>query len=267
MSLSNDNSLLAADRTPFAGAWRPRQCIAGLAAAAVLFVSWIAPASRAWWSALDNAVFNALNPPLADPGLWQSLWAIANWRPFDLIAAAIIFGFVLSWLRADAGQGVRFRLAHFLAFCLLLLLGKACEHLLLDFTGYRRASPTLVFADAIRLSEIITWIAVKDRSSTTFPGDHAFVIFAAAGFFWICVGRNMGIIAALVLTPFTLPRVVTGAHWMTDILVGGMTMALLLLSLGYATPFAARLAYAIDRYAALPLQSAIRLGRRLRILR
>jgi membrane-associated phospholipid phosphatase len=265
MSPFNDSSF-AADRSLLSGAWQPRQCIAGLAAATVLFASWIAPVSRAWWDALDHAVFSALNPSLANPGLWQSFWAVANWRPFDLVAAAIIFSFVLSWLRAEHADRVRSGLASFLAFCLLLLLGKACEHLLLDFTGYRRASPTLVFPDAVRLSEIVAWISVKDRGSTTFPGDHAFVIFATAGFLWICAGRNKGILALLALVPFTLPRVVAGAHWMTDILVGGGTMALLLLSLGYATPFAGRLACCIDRYAAPLLDSAIRIGRKLRML-
>lgn len=69
------------------------------------------------------------------------------------------------------------------------------------------------------------------------------------------------------MTPFTPPLVVAGAHWMTDIPVGGMTMALLLLCLGHAIPFAASLAFAIDEYAAPSLQSAIRLGSKLRILR
>jgi membrane-associated phospholipid phosphatase len=265
MSTFNDSSF-AVDRSLFVDTWRPRQCIAGLAATVVLFASWLTPVSRTWWDALDRAVFSALNPSLANPGLWQSFWAVANWRPFDLVAAAIIFGFVLLWLRADRGDRVRFKLAHFLAFCLLLLLGKACEHLLLDFTGYRRASPTLVFPDAVRLSELVTWLAVKDRGSTTFPGDHAFVIFATAGFLWICAGRRIGIIALLVLLPFTLPRVVAGAHWMTDILVGGGMMALLLLSLGYATPLAGRLARCIERYATPLLDWAIRSGRILRML-
>jgi membrane-associated phospholipid phosphatase len=261
-----NSSSLVTDRSLFAGTWRPRQCIAGLTAAAALFASWIAPASRGWWDALDHAVFSALNPSLANPGLWQSFWAVANWRPFDLVAAAIIFSFVLLWLRADRGDRVRFKLAHFLAFCLLLLLGKACEHLLLDFTGYRRASPTLAFPDAVRLSELVTWLAVKDRGSTTFPGDHAFVIFATVGFLWICAGRRHGIIALLVLLPFTLPRVVAGAHWMTDILVGGGVMALLLLSLGYATPLAGTLAGRIERYATPLLDWAVRSGRTLRML-
>jgi membrane-associated phospholipid phosphatase len=267
MSSFNDTPSSAMRCGAYSGTWHAPMCITGLAAAAVLLASWLIPMTRGWWNAMDHAVFHALNPTLAAPGLWQSFWALTNWRPFDLVAAAIIFGFTLAWLRGDGGQQARLRLAHFLAFCVLLLLGKACEHLLLDLTGYRRASPTLAFPEAIRLSEIISWVAVKDRSSMSFPGDHAFVIFATIGFFWICAGRRTGMVALLALAPFTLPRVVGGAHWATDIVVGGMTMALLLLSLGYATPAAATLARAIDRFASPLLQFAISVARKLHILR
>jgi membrane-associated phospholipid phosphatase len=154
-----------------------------------------------------------------------------------------------------------------MGFCMLLILAKACEHLLLGITGYHRSSPTLVTPDAVRLSELVTWIKVKDRGSTTFPGDHALVIFSTVGFFWICAGRYLGVIATTLLIPFTLPRLIGGAHWISDILVGALSMALLLLSLSYATPFAARLANAIDRHAGKLLQMAIQLARRLRILR
>ncbi|MCW5605265.1 MAG: phosphatase PAP2 family protein [Burkholderiales bacterium] len=253
--------------SPFDGAWHLPLCIAGLVAAAALFVSWIAPVTRAWWNALDVAVFRAFNFTLAEPGWWQSFWAITNWRPFDLVAAAVIFFFTLAWLRADASVHAHVRLAHFLAFCVLLLLAKACEYLLSTYIGYRRESPTLVYEDAIRLSELVTWIRVKDRGSTVFPGDHAFVLFATIGFFRIRAGRRMGVIAALALMPFALPRVVIGAHWTTDVLIGGLAMALALLALGYATPFAARLAAAIDRYAAPLLRLCVQSGKILRMLR
>lgn len=248
------------------GAWHPAYCAAGLGAAAALFLSWMAPLSRSWWDALDTAVHAFVNPTLAAAGAWQTLWAIANWRPFDLVAAVIIFGFVLAWLREDAGQ-VHSRLAQFLTFCILLLIGKAVEHLLLDFTGYRRQSPTLTFPDAVRLSEFVSWISVKDRGSTVFPGDHAFVIFATVGFIRIRMGRATGMLAALILVPFTLPRLVAGAHWLTDIAVGGLGMALVLLSLAYATPFAARFAAGIERRAPWLLDFSIWIGRKTHLLR
>lgn len=248
------------------GAWHPLYCAAGLGAAAALFVSWMAPFTRQWWDALDFAVYGALNPPLAAAGAWQTFWAVANWRPFDLVSAAVIFGFVLAWLRADAGSHVHARLAQFLAFCVLLLIGKAFDHLLLELTGYRRQSPTLVFPDAVRLSEIVTWLPVKDRGSTVFPGDHAFVIFATVGFIRICIGRGAGLLAALLLVPFTLPRLIVGAHWTTDIAVGGLAMALVLLALSYATPFAERLAAAIGRHASWLLNFSVWIGRKTRVL-
>lgn len=249
------------------GSWYPAYCVAGTGLAAALLASWLAPFSRPWWDALDAAVFGLLNPTLAAEGAWQTIWAIANWRPFDLVAAAIIFGFVLAWLRSEANGCVHGRLAQFLAFCVLLLLGKAAEHLLLDLTGYRRPSPTLFFPDAVRLSELVTWIRVKDRGSTVFPGDHAFVIFATIGFIRICIGRRAGLLAALMLVPFTLPRLVAGAHWLTDIVIGGLGMALVLLSLAYATPFATRVSNAVERHLPWLLVFCVWIGSRTGLLR
>jgi hypothetical protein len=106
MPLSNDGSLPVADDRAFASSWHPRLCIAGLAATVTLFLSWITPPFRAWWDALDIAIFRALNPSLAEPGLWQTFWAITNWRPFDIVTALIVFGLVISdcwkWVMPDA---------------------------------------------------------------------------------------------------------------------------------------------------------------------
>lgn len=234
--------------------------------AVLLLVSWLTPFSRRWWDVLDAAVFGMLNPTLAASGVWQTFWAITNWRPFDLVTAAIIFGFVLAWLREETDDRVQARIAQFLAFCVLLLIGKAVEHLLLDLTGYRRQSPTLVFPDAVRLSQLVTWIPVKDRGSTVFPGDHAFVIFATVGFIRISIGRSTGLLAALLLVPFALPRLVAGAHWLTDIVIGGLGMALVLLSLAYATPFAAHLSRAMERHLPWLLAACAWAGRRTGLL-
>jgi membrane-associated phospholipid phosphatase len=252
---------------PNAGAWHPACCAAGLVFAAALYFSWLAPPTRRCWDALDLAVYHLFNPTLAAAGAWQSFWAVANWRPFDLVTAAIIFTFVLAWLRAGGSRHAHARLAQFLAFCVLLLIGKAVDHLLLDLAGYRRQSPTLVFPDAVRLSELVTWVQVKDRGSTVFPGDHAFVIFATVGFIRICIGRGAGWLAALLLVPFTLPRLVIGAHWLTDIAVGGLGMALVLLALAYGTPFAARLASLISRRARWLIDFSVWTGRKVRLLR
>ena len=62
------------------------------------FASWLTPATRELWDALDAAIFYSFNGPLASGKPWQGFWAIANWRPFDIIAASLILLVGFSWI-------------------------------------------------------------------------------------------------------------------------------------------------------------------------
>jgi len=241
------------------GRWRPLFLAAGVVIIVVLATTWHAD----WWVGTDNVVFRYFNSQLGHAGTLQTLWAITNWRPFDTVAALIILVFVVVWLRAGNTEQ---KLAQFLVFCLLLLAAKACEHVISDLVQYRRQSPTLVYPDAVRLSELIDWVRVKDRGSTVFPGDHAFVIFATIGFFWLHASRKIAVGSTVILLPFTLPRIAVGAHWLTDVAVGGLSMALMLLCVAYATPLAHRLSAALRQHAARPLAGCAQLARKLRLL-
>jgi membrane-associated phospholipid phosphatase len=242
-------------------AWHPVPLIAGVVAVLVLFGSWLGQR----WSAADEAVFRYFNSQLGR-GAATTFWAITNWRPFDIVSAALIGAFVLAWLRqADAAE-LEERVAQFVGFCLLLVAVKGIEHLLLYLLHYQRQSPSLAYADAIRLSRLVTWITVKDSGATVFPGDHAFVLFATVGFLRIHAGRAMGIAAALVLLPLAVPRLAGGAHWLSDVMVGGLCMAVLLLCAAYATPLGCLLSRAIRTRGGRPLAACIALGRRLRLL-
>ena len=86
------------------------------------------------------------------------------------------------------------------------------------------------------------------------------------GFLWLHAGTRAGVCAMLVLVPFMLPRILVGAHWVSDIVVGGGVQALVLLIVGYATPLAALIAQWLQRYAAQLLDFGVATGRRLRLL-
>jgi membrane-associated phospholipid phosphatase len=92
---------------------------------------------------------------------------------------------------------------------------------------------------------------LKDRSSQSFPGDHASVLLIWA-LFMSLFSRRLAqhlVIWALALL-FMLPRLVAGAHWGQDDYIGGLLMALLALGWSCHTPLAAKASAALVRWTA-----------------
>jgi len=116
--------------------------------------------------------------------------------------------------------------------------------------GYFRASPTLTLDAPLRLSALVPSIAAKDASPYCFPSDHAFVLLTVMSLFWFLGRRSAAIAATIIAIVFTLPRMVSGAHWATDTLVGGAVMTLVAVGWLFATPLhyhVARLCYPVVR--------------------
>ncbi len=245
--------------------WRPKSLLACVIAAALLFGSWIFPPTRALWDVLDREVFWALNATLAEPGGWQAFWAIANWRPFDIIAQVAIVALSIYWVRRVTGRQAKLRIVVLAGFALLMLLMSLATQRAGDIVSYQRSSPTREFMDEdpVRLSQEVTWLKPKpkDRSKQSFPGDHAFVLISLVAFFWTVQGRRFGLVAMVCLLPFAVPRVVSGAHWLTDILVGAGCMALLMWGAWFCVPVHAGSCRWCARKADKPLGLLTRLFR------
>jgi membrane-associated phospholipid phosphatase len=76
----------------------------------------------------------------------------------------------------------------------------------------------------------------KDTASDSFPGDHGLVLLLFAGFVSFFMPRIYGIIASVMMVIFTLPRLMSGAHWLTDEIVGAVAVGVMCLSWVLATP-------------------------------
>jgi membrane-associated phospholipid phosphatase len=231
--------------------WRPRALLACHVAIVLIVGSWLLPATRAWWDALDESVFRALNGSLESGESWQTFWAWANWRMADAVPALFMLALVVWWLIEGGRKVLGRRIAAFVAFAFALLLMRDLTGTLLeDGMEWRRRSPTLLLPDVFLLSTLVPHVDAKDISGKSFPGDHAFALIAVAVFLWHQAGKRRGLFALLILTPFMLPRLVGGAHWLTDILVGSVCMVLFVSSWWFSTPLGARatdLAHAVVR--------------------
>lgn len=232
-----------------------------------LLLSWQWPATRALWEPANLWLFQQLNGSLGHVLLWDGFWAIASMRLFDILVGALLLVMTIhsGWV-FSAGE-TRRALFHFIALLLLLVIVRSLFGKLVPLLGWQHASPSVQIAGAWHLSDQFPLLEqvfeIKDRSSRSFPGDHASVLLLW-GLFMACFARGWKLLACLAVVALCcLPRLVAGAHWLVDIGVGGAFLALFAFAWGYCTPLAGWLAKGLE-WASQP---ALRLARQLPVIR
>lgn len=224
--------------------WRPIPLVVAHAFAIALFLSYFLPTGREIWRYSDQAVFFLLNGSLTDAGLWEQMWAWANTRFCDVLGGLLILillVYPVSGFRSDQLQSALFL---FISMVLCLLVLRSGFHFFCNWLELRVASPSLVLSPAIRLSEIFPEIPLKDASGSSFPGDHASVLFAWTGFVLVSRRCWASCLAGCIPLLLVLPRLFSGAHWLSDQLVGGLVVAIPVVAWTYYSPcvgFLARL--------------------------
>ncbi|MDN8599479.1 phosphatase PAP2 family protein [Citrobacter enshiensis] len=214
--------------------------LAGLA----LFLSWYMPANHGIWSSLDAEVFRFFNQKLVENRAF--LWAVAitNNRAFDgcslLAMGCLMLRFWLKETPAGRRHIVIMGLVMLLTAVVLNQLGQA-------LIPVKRASPTLTFDNISRVSELLH-IPTKDASRDSFPGDHGMMLLIFSAFMLRYFGKTAGITALIIFVVFAFPRVMIGAHWLTDIVVGSLTVVLIGLPWWLMTPLSDRVIYLFDHY-------------------
>lgn len=208
-------------------------------AAAILIGSYAWGPTRAMWDVVDAAVFYRLNGTLAWGGKWTEFWAVANWRPFDAIAGAAILALVIAWIRTGRMDQVAARCAITGGLCVTVLLSSVIVKEFIEAANLQRHGPSEELPGAILLGDVVTWIDAKDTSNHSFPGDHGAVLLVMAMMLTLLANRRLAIAAWIILMPFTLPRLVAGAHWLTDVVVGGGMLMLITLAVWFTTPLGA----------------------------
>lgn len=227
----------------------PRWNIRGLllcnSIALALLCFWLWPIGHDLCTAVDEWLFRLLNAPLANVAAWRYVWTLGSLRPFDIVVGLIMLALLIRGDWVFKAAQVRQAFFGFIAVLLLLVVVRALFSKWIHAMGWDHDSPSMVLADPVLLSDWYPQLEkhweLKDRSSQSFPGDHASVLLIWALFMTVCSQRlsQRLVIWALALV-FMMPRLVAGAHWGQDDYIGGVLMALLALGWGYYTPFAGR---------------------------
>jgi membrane-associated phospholipid phosphatase len=97
------------------------------------------------------------------------------------------------------------------------------------------SSPTIHQPPQVDLSQLFPDLHVKVFAEKTFPSDHAMqLLFLALVLGTMGRGRHKPAIAVCLF--FCLPRMVSGAHWASDVVCGGLGVALVACAFWFGTP-------------------------------
>lgn len=223
-----------------------------LLAAAVL-ASWLLPASRALWDGAGLWLFQCLNGSLGQVPLWDGFWAVTSTRLSDALVGALMLGLMLNSRWVFRVGELRPALFTFLGLLLVLLVVRVLFNKLVGLLDWQHASPSTLVPGTYHLSaafpELERLFELKDRSSRSFPGDHASVLLLWALFMGLFSrGWKRAVNFGLALL-FVLPRLVAGAHWLADVAVGGVFIALTSFAWGYCTPLAGHIGNGLARFS------------------
>ncbi|KTC62748.1 phosphoesterase [Pseudomonas fluorescens ABAC62] len=239
----------------FQAKWNLRRWALCNLIAIALLCFWLWPTGQMLCVIFDEWLFHLLNDPLATSATWLHICAVASLRPFDAVVGVILLALLIRGEWVFRAVQVREALFGFVGILLLLLFIRMLFSKLAALMGWQHSSPSMLIPGAIQMSDYFpglekTW-ELKDRSSQSFPGDHASVLLIWGMFMTVFArhARQVLVIWGLALL-FMMPRLVAGAHWGQDDYIGGVLLALLALGWGYYTPFAAVVSRALLRATA-----------------
>lgn len=214
---------------------------------ALLFMSWLIPAQSGFWYQVDAGVFFYFNHLLGESVAFRYLVAFTNLRPFDAVAFLFMLGIFYQYYRRQDRAGKRWMVCIGLTMLVTAVIAKQFD-MAMDFS---RPSPTKFFSlqgvPVLRVSELTGWPA-KDWSSMSFPGDHGMMLMIFSFFMLRYFGRKAFFWSALVVVVFSLPRIMAGAHWLTDVVVGAGSISCVVLSWMLLTPASDRVISWFNRH-------------------
>ena len=216
--------------------WKPLLISFGVLA--LLWATFLHPWTQPLWDAVDLGIFKFLNGMLHNNKPLQYFWAAINHKRMDLVEDVVFLLFFI-WGIKTAPRELRWKKASQFLF-VVLLAGSVIffinRTLLRHNTFVLRDSPSLVVSPCVKITHEIPWIGLKDETLASFPGDHATTLLLFGFLFAAFVPRRLATVAWLYVIFRTLPRLVVGAHWFSDVAVGSLSIALFFAACFLYTP-------------------------------
>ncbi|MFD2207627.1 phosphatase PAP2 family protein [Kiloniella antarctica] len=214
--------------------WRPKQLALSFALAILIGLSYIWTPTSDLWRDVSEKFFFAVNASLLWSETWQVFWAAVNTPVFDKLNGLIMAIPCLWYVSCDRSRPLSLRLSHMVIMGIAIVVGVYfAKH---AFRSYESLSPSLVLTPFNDLTTLVPWLEAKVSADDSFPGNHAVVAGIYGFFFYFAIGRKYFWLALPIALLGGTARAVAGAHWLSDLFVGGAIHILPLLALAFATP-------------------------------
>lgn len=205
--------------------WDQKKFIIFNLLALLLWFTWVCAPFSEVWMVLDRSAFYLFNSFLESEHVWQMFWALANTHWFDNISM-LLLAILVFW------PGGMLPREHYKRLVIGLFASLFAAYFLKYIWGHalslQRVSPSVILSPVILLPDVVPELGkIKYSSKNCFPGDHAAVIYTWLVFMLIYAKPNWRYLAIGVAGLLSLPRLVVGAHWLSDDLVGGVCIALI----------------------------------------
>lgn len=227
--------------------WKPLLISFGIIA--FLWTTFLSPWTEPLWVSLDVAIFKALNSTLDGNKFLQYFWAAVNHKNMDLVEDAVFLAFFIWGIVSTPKEERRKKIAQFVF--VILLAGSVIYFVNRTFLRYNtflpRNSPSLTVSPCVRITHHIDWKDLKDETIASFPGDHATTLLLFGLLFSAFVPRRLATLAWIYVAFRTLPRLIVGAHWFSDIAVGSLSIALFFVAIFLYTPLSTVIINAIEK--------------------
>lgn len=218
----------------------------------LLFSSWYFPIQHGSWLSLDTSIFYFFNQYILPDSFFAIFVAYVNNRAFDLVILLAMGALYYNTFRQKDYSGKR----HLIIVGLVMVISAVVINQIGQNIPIERPSPTLYFKDVHRVG-VVTGIPTKDASGDSFPGDHGLMLLIFCSFILRYLSFRSFLCALLITIVFSLPRVMAGAHWASDILVGSISLTLITTSWLLITPLSDIIIGALEKYLPFKRKSVL----------
>ncbi|WP_240407687.1 phosphatase PAP2 family protein [Halomonas sp. JS92-SW72] len=201
---------------------------------ALLIFTWLSP-DLLFWTEIDDAVFFTTNGWLTEEnGAWVWLVAATNARLFDVVSLLVLLAIYLWAISRDPVREQRMLRWGGIGITMLLVAVFMAQgvRMVID---YSHPSPTLVYQEVNLITEMVDF-STKDSSGASFPGDHGVNLFLFAAFMWRFAGLRVMLVSLVAAVILSAPRILSGAHWFSDVYFGAIAINLIIAPWFLLTP-------------------------------